>query len=142
MVTEVLTDHTQLLLTDIVYRKCPQFEGAWQHVADCDETVAVVVLRDTRTSGDRFLILDGNHRSVAAALLNREVVLHIVESDHDADELLELEADGTIAPFPHRRFLAGSMTFDVLRADALHAAQEVMRDNSAADVAAILARDF
>ena len=112
----------RLLLTNRVHASivCSILTGIKSGI----EPNAVVVVRGAGEARSRLLILDGNHRAVAASILSRPLKLVELLSDDDRDFILELEAHGLLDHFPHRAFLTGKLVFRELRKSADLAAEE------------------
>jgi hypothetical protein len=66
----------------------------------------------------RYLILDGHSRAYIEALRGTDIAALLLQSNSDAQAVLQLEHQRDIPPFPHRRFLMGQQTLRALTKEA------------------------
>lgn len=66
----------------------------------------------------RYLILDGHSRAYIQALRGTDIAALLLQSNSDAQAILELEYQRHIPRFPHRRFLMGQQSLRALTKEA------------------------
>jgi hypothetical protein len=101
---------------------------------------AIITVRIEGRSG-RHVIVDGNHRAVAHAYLKLPIRYFEIRSDADIDTIVQVEARGGFAAFPHRSFLTQRISYKQLVHDAVVAASQVMETCSVQDKAEQIVAD-
>ncbi|MBN2316530.1 MAG: hypothetical protein JXM79_21560 [Sedimentisphaerales bacterium] len=71
-----------------------------------------------------FIILDGNHRAYKLAEYHQNINALVINRETDRNDILELEKQRVIPPFPHREFLMGKRTLLHLKIMAKKAAEK------------------
>ncbi len=110
-----------ILLSDRVKYHSAQFQSAINDLHKHDIATPLIIIKGIGTLENIFIIIDGNHRVIVSALEKISIHAYELESEKDIESILSLESLGKIAPFPHRGFLLGKITFRELRLDAIRA---------------------
>lgn len=115
----------EIILTNRIQNDCPYWR-LLEHILQADiEPPPLIVFPAYYGKRRVFVVLDGNHRACKCAQHHKTIKAWVMRVDSDRDEILQLELEGRLPPFPHRDFLAEEKSLRELKQEAMQAAKRI-----------------